>query len=111
MMMFTQEQQLGQLLVSQGKLDPDDLEQAVREHHKSGDRLSSVLIRLGVSNEEDVQRAVDLMADGQVRRIPIVDSQHRVLGIIAQGDVATRLGQPETTARVVKEISRPAVEA
>lgn len=58
MMMFTQEQQLGQVLVSQGKLDPDDLEQAVREHNKTGDRLAGVLVRMGLSSEEDVQRAL-----------------------------------------------------
>ncbi len=58
MMMFTQEQQLGQVLVSQGKLDPDDLEMAVREHNKTGDRLAGVLVRMGLSSEEEVQRAL-----------------------------------------------------
>lgn len=58
MMMLTQEQQLGQVLVSQGRLDPDDLEQAVREHNKTGDRLAAVLIRMGLASEEDVQRAL-----------------------------------------------------
>lgn len=58
MMMFTQEQQLGQVLVSQGKLDPDNLEQAIREHNKSGDRLATVLVRMGLTSDEDVQRAL-----------------------------------------------------
>ena len=58
MMMFTQEQQLGQVLVSQGKLDPDDLEQAIREHNKSGERLAGVLVRMGLTSDEDVQRAL-----------------------------------------------------
>jgi len=58
MMMFTQEQQLGQVLISQGKLDPDDLEQAVREHNKTGDRLAEVIVRMGLGSEEDVQRAL-----------------------------------------------------
>ncbi|MCI0423246.1 MAG: CBS domain-containing protein [Acidobacteria bacterium] len=61
--------------------------------------------------DDDVQLALDTMARSQVRRVPIVDSHNRVVGIIAQGDVATRFGQPEKTAQVVKEISRPAVEA
>jgi CBS domain-containing protein len=61
--------------------------------------------------DDDVQRAIELMADDQIRRIPIVDARQRVVGIIAQGDVATRLNQAETTAHVVKEISRRAVEA
>jgi CBS domain-containing protein len=60
---------------------------------------------------DDVQRALDLMASNQVRRVPIVDQQNRVVGIIAQGDVATRVAKPEKTAQVVQGISRRAVEA
>lgn len=58
MMMFTQEQQLGQVLVSQGKLDLDNLEMAVREHNKTGERLATVLVRMGLASDEDVQRAL-----------------------------------------------------
>jgi len=58
MMMFNQERQLGQLLVTQGKLDADDLDQALREHHKSGDRLGDVLVRMGLSSDDDVQHAL-----------------------------------------------------
>jgi hypothetical protein len=58
MMMFNQESQLGQLLVTQGKLDVDDLDQATREHMKTGDRLASVLVRMGLASDEDVQRAL-----------------------------------------------------
>lgn len=58
MMMFNQERQLGQLLVTQGKLDADDLDQALREHHKTGDRLGDVLVRMGLSSDEDVQHAL-----------------------------------------------------
>ena len=58
---------------------------------------------------DDAQRALDLMADNQLRRIPIVDNNNRVIGIIAQADVATRLNQPEKTAEVVKDISEPKI--
>jgi len=61
--------------------------------------------------DDELQRALDTMAYSQVRRVPIVDSQNRVVGIIAQGDVATRVGQPEKTAEILKQISRPAVAA
>jgi len=56
--------------------------------------------------EDDVQKALDAMSEHQLRRIPVVDSDHRILGIISQADVATRVNQPEKTAAVVKEISR-----
>ncbi len=56
--------------------------------------------------EDDVQKALDAMAKNQLRRIPIVDDDNRIVGIIAQADVATRVNQPEKTATVVKEISQ-----
>ena len=56
--------------------------------------------------EDDLQTALDAMCERQLRRIPVVDNEDRILGIIAQADVATRLDQPEKTAAMVKGISR-----
>jgi len=54
------------------------------------------------------QIALDAMAKHQLRRIPVVDQEGRLAGIIAQADVATRIEQPAATAKVVEEISRAA---
>jgi len=56
--------------------------------------------------EDDLQKALDAMAKHQLRRIPVVDNDDKVLGIIAQADVATRVDQPEKTGEMVKEISQ-----
>jgi CBS domain-containing protein len=56
--------------------------------------------------DDDLQKALDAMADHQLRRIPIVDNDRRVVGIIAQADVATRGDQPEKTGELVREISQ-----
>ncbi|MFO7585487.1 MAG: CBS domain-containing protein [Anaerolineales bacterium] len=56
--------------------------------------------------EDDLQKALDAMAEHQLRRIPIVDSNKKIVGIIAQADVATRVNKPEKTAEMVKEISQ-----
>jgi CBS domain-containing protein len=56
--------------------------------------------------EDDVQKALDAMAKQKLRRIPIVDRDNRIVGIITQADVATRVNQPEKTAEMVKEISQ-----
>ena len=56
--------------------------------------------------EDDLQKALDAMAENQLRRIPIVDNDDKLVGIIAQADVATRVNQPEKTAKMVKEISQ-----
>lgn len=56
---------------------------------------------------EDVDRAVKLMADRQVRRMPIVDGEGRLVGIIAQADVATRVNRDHKTGELVEAISEP----
>ena len=56
---------------------------------------------------EDVDRAVKLMADHQVRRMPIVDGDGRLVGIIAQADVATRVNRDQKTGELVEAISEP----
>lgn len=58
--------------------------------------------------DEDVEEALDAMKDYQIRRIPVVDEQNRIVGIISQADVATRLKDSDETAEVVEEISESA---
>jgi CBS domain-containing protein len=69
------------------------------------DVMSRDLVTVGP--DDDVQRALDAMAERQVRRIPVVDSDKRIVGIIAQADIAARMEAPEKTAEVVEEISKP----
>ena len=56
---------------------------------------------------DDVQKAVDAMAQHQLRRMPVVDGDQRIVGIISQADVATRVDKSEEIAEMVKEISQP----
>ena len=56
--------------------------------------------------DDDLQIALDAMTEHQLRRIPVVDNDNQIIGIIAQADVAIRAGQPEKTAEMVKEISQ-----
>ncbi len=56
--------------------------------------------------DDDSRKALDAMEENQVRRIPVVDSNNKVIGIISQADVATRLAEPKKTAEVVEEISK-----
>lgn len=61
--------------------------------------------------EDDVQKAADLMKEYQVRRIPVVDDQGRILGMIAQADIALKVGKPEEVTETVQEISKPSKAA
>lgn len=56
--------------------------------------------------DDDLQKAIDAMAEHQLRRIPVLDTEDKIVGIIAQADVATRVDQPEKTAEMVKDISQ-----
>jgi len=55
---------------------------------------------------DDIQKAFDAMASHQVRRLPVVDQNGRIVGIIAQSDIATRLNEPEKTGNLVTKISK-----
>jgi CBS domain-containing protein len=56
--------------------------------------------------DDDVENAMKAMTQYQLRRIPVLDAHDRLVGIISQADVATRVDKPEKTAEVVKEISQ-----
>ena len=60
-----------------------------------------------VRDDDDVNRALSAMADRKVRRIPVVDAEGRLCGIIAQADIATRLHHDRTTGDLVEAISEP----
>ena len=58
-------------------------------------------------DSDPIDKAVKLMSERQVRRMPIVDDQGRLTGIIAQADVATRVSRDATTGELVEAISEP----
>jgi CBS domain-containing protein len=57
-----------------------------------------------VDPEQDLDDALRLMAQHQVRRLPVVEEDGNLVGILAQADVARHAGAEET-GRVVEEIS------
>ena len=59
-------------------------------------------------SDEDADKAIELMQEHQVRRIPVVDDSGWLVGIISQADVATRIDEPDKTADTVEEISKAA---
>ncbi len=67
-----------------------------------GDIASKDLVTL--SPDDDFTRALDVMSQHQVRRIPVVEGD-RVVGIISQADVA-RAADEEQTGEVVQQISQ-----
>lgn len=57
--------------------------------------------------DDDLDAALEVMASQQIRRIPVVDQDGHVVGIIAQADVAIRLENHDKAGQVVEQISQP----
>lgn len=72
--------------------------------------MSSDLVCLGP--EASIAECVQLMAENQVRRIPIVDHDGNVIGIVAQADLARASARDsdleDELADMVEEVSEPA---
>jgi CBS domain-containing protein len=55
--------------------------------------------------QQDLDEALRLMARHQVRRLPVVEEDGRLVGVVAQADVAQQ-GDDARTGEVVEQISR-----
>ena len=59
-----------------------------------------------VRADQDLDEALRLMAHHQLRRLIVVEDSDRLVGILAQADIALT-GDEERAGEVVEEISRP----
>jgi len=58
-----------------------------------------------VDPDQDLDEALRLMAEHQVRRLPVVEEDGKLVGIVAQADIA-RHTSDEQTGEVVQQISQ-----
>lgn len=70
----------------------------------AGDCMTSPAVT--VTPEMSLVECCDVMEREQIRRVPVVDDNGRLCGIVALADVAMHAGR-RTTAEVVKEVSEP----
>ncbi len=70
------------------------------------DCLGSGMQVVTVSPEDDVQQAIQLMEQHQIRRIVVVDDQQRCVGIVAQADIALKEQNPAEAGELVREVSK-----
>jgi len=82
-------------VVAEGK-DPQSV--------KVRDVASSNLVT--VDPQQDLDEALRLMASNQIRRLPVVEEDGRLVGVIAQADVA-REAKEKQTGQLVEDISQP----
>jgi CBS domain-containing protein len=58
-----------------------------------------------IDPQQDLDEALRIMAKHQVRRLPVVEEDGKLVGIVAQADVA-REGDDKRTGALVEEISQ-----
>lgn len=58
--------------------------------------------------DADVDDCVKLMEQHQIRRIPVLDSQRKLIGMFTLGDLAVDVGNERLAAEAIKKISEPA---
>ena len=56
--------------------------------------------------DDDVQRAAQLMKERQIRRLPVLDRDKHLVGIVALGDIATA-GSDQLSGDTLEQISQP----
>lgn len=58
-----------------------------------------------IGPEEDLSEALKLMASNQVRRIPVVDEDSTLVGIVAQADIAREVKEKDS-GQMLQDISQ-----
>jgi CBS domain-containing protein len=61
---------------------------------------------VSIGPDHDLSEALSLMAVNQVRRLPVVDADNRLVGVVSQADVALE-AKERTVGELVEDISRP----
>jgi len=89
--------------------DRDIAIRAVAEGKDAGTKVRDVMSE-GIAwayEDDSVEQAAMIMSDRQVRRLPVVDRDKRLVGIVALGDFAVESSEIRPAAQALSEISRP----
>ena len=73
----------------------------------SSARISDVMTRhvRAVKEDTPLDDVMKLMSDAQVRRIPVVDRNDEIIGIVSVGDLAVETGESHKVGKTVTQIS------
>jgi CBS domain-containing protein len=60
-----------------------------------------------VNEDDSVEDAARIMSEHQIRRLPVVDSEQHLVGIVSLGDFAVDSSEIEPVVEALSDISRP----
>ena len=89
--------------------DRDIAIRGVAEGKDAGTKVRDVMSE-GISwayEDDSVEAAARIMSERQVRRLPVVDRDKRLVGIVALGDFAVERSEVRPTAEALSGISQP----
>jgi CBS domain-containing protein len=89
--------------------DRDIVVRAVSEGHDGLERTAADVMSPDVhccTLEDDVDDVLRNMGDQQLRRMPVVDGDKHLVGIVSLGDLS-REAKPKQAGRSLKDISQP----
>jgi len=59
-----------------------------------------------VRADDDLKSVLDAMGDKQIRRLPVLDKDDRLVGVVSLGDLSTRVKE-KYAGETLEDISRP----
>ena len=59
--------------------------------------------------DDSIESAVKLMEEKQIRRLPVMDREQHLCGIVSLGDLATRIRDDRLSGEVLERVSEPNV--
>jgi CBS domain-containing protein len=80
-----------------------------RANCEVGEHMSSAPLH-AVRPDDHAHDVIGRMRHEKIRRMPVIDDEHRLVGIIAQADIALALGdaEPRLVEQMLADISEPA---
>jgi CBS domain-containing protein len=89
--------------------DRDIVVRALVEGHDGLDRTAADVMSPDVqccTTDDDVEDVLRDMGEQQIRRLPVVDDDQRLVGIVSLGDLS-REAKPKEAGKSLKDISQP----
>jgi len=59
--------------------------------------------------DQDIEEAARIMGEKKIRRLPVLNREEQVVGVITMGDLATNCDNVELAGKVLESISTPAL--
>lgn len=60
-----------------------------------------------VFEDQETAEAAQIMADRQIRRLPVLSREKRLVGVVTLGDLATGTGDDDVVGSTVQDVSAP----